>query len=128
MDAQLANPNGVHAEQDQLIVGAWGVMTDGFATKVPGHLLAVSYADKRIQSLGNGSPIGNLDGVEALTTTSYLVTDWMAGKLYRVQADGSAELLLELHQGMADLEWIENKSLLLLPMMNDNKLLAYTLK
>ncbi len=33
--AALKNPNGLYVEGDTLIVAAWGVMTDGFATKVP---------------------------------------------------------------------------------------------
>ena len=60
---ELENPNGLHAEGDHLILGAWGVMTDGFATEIPGHLKSISLQDKSITSLG-GDPIGNLDAVE----------------------------------------------------------------
>ena len=126
-DAGLENPNGLHAESGQLIVGAWGVMTDGFATAVPGHLKTVNLEDKTIRSLGSGEPVGNLDGVEAAGSDFY-VTDWMAGKLYRIDRAGNATLLLELEQGMADHEYLENDSMLLLPMMNNNTLLAYRVK
>ena len=50
-------PNGLRAEPDRLLVAAWGVMTDGFATAVPGHLKAVDYETKEITSLG-GEPVG----------------------------------------------------------------------
>jgi DNA-binding beta-propeller fold protein YncE len=126
-DAALENPNGLHAENGQLIVGAWGVMTDGFATEVPGHLKTVNLEDKSINSLGSGSPVGNLDGVEPVGGDFY-VTDWMAGKLYRIDRAGNATLLLELEQGMADHEYMENDSVIVLPMMNNNTLLGYRVR
>lgn len=123
--AELENPNGLVAERDRLVVGAWGVMTDGFSTEIPGHLKSVSLNDKRITSIGDGSPVGNLDGVEIDIDGDYYVTDWMAGKLFHIESDGTVEELLALNQGMADHEYILEHDLILLPMMNDNKLLAY---
>ena len=124
---QLENPNGLHAEGDHLILAAWGVMTEGFATEVPGHLKSISISDKSITSLG-GAPIGNLDGVESDGKDGYYVTDWMAGKLYQINKAGEATLLLELEQGMADHEVILEKNLIILPMMNNDKVLAYKIK
>ncbi len=124
---ELENPNGLHPEGDNLILGAWGVMTEGFATDVPGHLKSISIKDKSITSLG-GAPIGNLDGVESDGMGGYYVTDWMAGKLYQIDKAGKATLLLELEQGMADHEVILEKNLILLPMMNNDKVLAYKIK
>ena len=121
----LLNPNGLYVQGNNLIVGAWGVMTDGFNTETPGHLLSISLADKSIHVIGDGSPIGNLDGVEEDTDRSFYVTDWMAGKLFHISPAGQVELLLALEQGMADLELLPDKSLILLPMMMNNKLLAY---
>lgn len=124
---ELENPNGLHAEGDHLILGAWGVMTDGFATEIPGHLKSISLQDKSITSLG-GDPIGNLDGVESDGNNGYYVTDWMAGKLYQINRKGEATLLLELEQGMADLEVLLEQNLILLPMMKNDKVLAYKIK
>jgi len=124
---ELENPNGLHAEGDHLILAAWGVMTEGFATEVPGHLKSISISDKSITSLG-GAPIGNLDGVESDGKDGYYVTDWMDGKLYQINKAGEATLLLELEQGMADHEVILEKNLIILPMMNNDKVLAYKIK
>jgi len=124
---ELENPNGLHPEGDHLILGAWGVMTEGFATEVPGHLKSISIKDKSITSLG-GIPIGNLDGVESDGNDGYYVTDWMTGKLYQIDKAGNATLLLELEQGMADHEVILEKNLILLPMMKNDKVLAYKIK
>lgn len=124
---ELENPNGLHAEGDHLILGAWGVITDGFTTEIPGHLKSISLQDKSITSLG-GDPIGNLDGVESDGNNGYYVTDWMAGKLFQINTNGEATLLLELEQGMADHEVLLEQNLILLPMMKNDKVLAYRIK
>ncbi len=124
---ELENPNGLHPEGDHLILGSWGVMTEDFATEVPGHLKSISINDKSITSLG-GAPIGNLDGIESDGNNGYYVTDWITGKLYQINKSGDAKLLLELEQGMADHEVILEMNLILLPMMNNNKVLAYKIK
>lgn len=122
---ELEAPNGLLVQGDSLILGAWGVMTEGFNTEVPGHLKSISLKDKSITSIGNGTPIGNLDGVEADRDGDYYVTDWMAGKLLHIDHNGNAEVLLTLEQGMADHAYIQGKDMILLPMMMGNKLLAY---
>jgi DNA-binding beta-propeller fold protein YncE len=124
----VRSPNGLLVKDGNLLVAAWGAMTDGFNTKVPGNLLAVSLADKTVKNLGDGTPVGNLDGLEPLDKSSFLVTDWMAGALYRIDTSGDAELLLDLNQGSADIGWVPDKHLLLIPMMKDDELVAYRLE
>ncbi|MCI0400232.1 MAG: SMP-30/gluconolactonase/LRE family protein [Gammaproteobacteria bacterium] len=121
----LESPNGLFAEEDRLVVGTWGVRTEGFDTKTPGHLKVISQHDKSIRSLGNGAPIGNLDGVEADRDGDYYVTDWVAGELYHIGPTGKAESLLTLAKGSADLEYVQDLDLIVIPMMLDNKLVAY---
>ena len=122
---ELEAPNGLLVLDDYLIEGAWGVMVEGFKTDTPGHLKTISLKDKSIQSIGDGSPVGNLDGVEADLDGEYYVTDWMVGKLFHIKKSGEATELLTLEQGMADLEYIPEMNLIILPMMNTSKLLAY---
>jgi sugar lactone lactonase YvrE len=124
-DDALENPNGLLAESDRLLVGAWGVMAEDFSTEVPGHMKAIDYETKEIASLGGGEPVGNLDGVEADGKGGYLVTDWMSGGLYRFSADGEAELLMDLNQGSADHEVIEADGIAVIPMMLDGNVTAY---
>ncbi len=124
-DAGLMNPNGLLAEENRLVVGSWGVMTDGFATKTPGYLQAVDYANKKITPIGDNQPVGNLDGVESDGENGYYVSDWMAGKLFHFNAAGQAQELMQLKQGSADLAFLINKNLLLVPMMNDNQVKAF---
>jgi len=122
---ELESPNGLLAWGNDIILGSWGNMTDGFATDVPGHLKRISIQDKTITSIGDGSSVGNLDGVVGDKDGDFYVTDWFNGKLFHIEHTGEVTVLLELNQGSADHEFILEKDLMLIPMMKDNKLLAY---
>ncbi len=124
---ELENPNGLLAENDRIVVGCWGPIVEGFRTEVPGRLKAVSLSDRSITLLGDGSPIGNLDGVEPDGEGGYTLTDWMAGALIRFHADGTVETLLDLPQGSADHEFIPEKKMVIIPMMNDAVVRAWKL-
>ena len=124
-DPALQNPNGLLAEPDRLLVAAWGEMDPkDFSTEVPGHLKAVDYETRAITDLGT-EPIGNLDGLEPDGRGGYLATDWMAGTLYRLDAGGKAEMLMDLNQGSADLGYVPSEQLAIIPMMMDNAVAAY---
>jgi sugar lactone lactonase YvrE len=124
-DDALQYPNGLLVEKGRLVVGAWGVMTDGFATDVPGHLKTVDLKTKIIASLGSGEAIGNLDGVESDGKGNYFVSDWFRGGLFRIKTSGEAERLLTLEQGSADIGVIPAKNLVLVPMMKNGIVRAY---
>ena len=51
----------------------------------------MSIPDKTVRDLGDGTPVGNLDGLEPLDDKSFLVTDWVAGALYRIDTSGKAD-------------------------------------
>lgn len=125
---ELENPNGLHFAEDDIMLGSWGKMTDGFATETPGHLKRISLKDRHISSVGDGTPVGNLDGVEGTEDTGFFVTDWMNGGLFLISRKGQVSKLLDLNQGSADLEFIEDKNMIFIPMMNDNVLNAYDVK
>lgn len=122
---QLRNPNGLLIEGDKLVVAAWGVMEPDFSTKTPGHLLTVNLADKAITNLGDGKPVGNLDGLEPFDGNTYIVTDWVGGKVYQITRSGEAKVLLTLSQGSADLGYSPSTRTAIIPMMMDNKVVAY---
>jgi len=124
----LKFPNGLHAVGDKLIIAAWGSPGTSAATSAPANLVEVSIPDKTVRDLGDGTPVGNLDGIESLDEKSFLVTDWVAGALYRIDTAGHAEKLLDLDQGSADIGWVPAERLLLIPMMKDDKLVAYKIE
>ncbi len=124
----LKSPNGLLIEGDKLVVAAWGEgMGADFSTKTPGHLLTVSLGDKAIANLGDGKPVGHLDGLEPFDADSYIVSDWVAGKVFQITRSGSAKELLSLGQGSADIGFISSTRTLIVPMMVDGKVVAYKL-
>ncbi|HEX2841652.1 hypothetical protein [Hyphomicrobium sp.] len=122
---QLKNPNGLLVESDKLVVAAWGAMEPDFSTKTPGNLLSVNLEDKTISNLGDGKPVGNLDGLEPLEADTYIVTDWVAGKVFEIAKSGKAKELLSLSQGSADLGYIPASRTAIIPLMVDGKVVAY---
>jgi sugar lactone lactonase YvrE len=116
---ELNNPNGLFVDNstNKLVVASLG-----------GSLRLVQLADKTISDLGEHVPIGSLDGIGADTGENlYYVTDWAAGKVYAVNSDGTGyKTLIDLQkQGTADLEFIPDERMVIIPLMQDNKLVAY---
>jgi sugar lactone lactonase YvrE len=118
-NTELNSPNGLYVDNstNKLVVASLG-----------GSLRLVDLANKTISDLGEQVPIGSLDGIEADTSENlYYVTDWGAGKVYAVNSDGTDyKTLIDLQkQGTADLEFIADKRMVIVPLMQDNKLVAY---
>jgi len=124
-DEALQHPNGLQIDGDRLLIAPWGKdLQDDFSTTVLGHLLAVDLESKSISTVGSGEPVGNLDGLEADGQGNWLVTDWMAGALFRIDSSGDAQLLVDMNQGSADIGVINSEAMILVPMMMDNKVVA----
>jgi DNA-binding beta-propeller fold protein YncE len=77
----LESVNGLWPEPERLVV-----------TTMAGRLLAIDYGSKEITVLAEG--LANADGVAPLGGGEYLVSDW-PGRLFRVRADGSHEVVLD---------------------------------
>jgi sugar lactone lactonase YvrE len=123
----LNGPNGLLVQGNTLIVASLGKIQSQGQKKELGTLLAVSLDDQKVSKIGKGEVIGNLDGLQAIQPGVYLVTDWAQGALYRVDAKGKVDELIDLNQGSADLSYLPGKKMLLIPMMLDNSLVAYRL-
>jgi len=122
----LQHPNGLNMRDGKLLVAPWGQdLQDDFTTKTGGHLLTVDVETGSVASLGSGAPVGNLDGLEPDGNGNWIVSDWIAGAVYRVDESGTAKMLVDLDMGSADLEYIPDQSLLIVPMMLNNSLVAY---
>ena len=126
-DDKLNGPNGLLVQGDMLVVASLGKIPGVGQKQELAGLSLISLKDQSVTKLGDGQPIGNLDGLELLQPGVYLVTDWAAGALYRVDAKGKAEQLIDLNQGSADLTYLPDKKIVLIPMMLDNTLVAYRL-
>ena len=127
MSDELNGPNGLLVQGDKLIVASFGKLASEGQKEEKAAMLSVNIEDKKITKFGDGSPIGNLDGLESLVTGVYLVSDWNAGALYRIDAKGKATVLIDLNQGSADQTYLPDKKTVIIPMMLDSTLIAYQL-
>ena len=125
---ELNGPNGLLPQGDKLIVASFGKLPGEGQKQELGNLLVVNLEDQSVSKLGSGEPIGNLDGLQLLQPGVYLVTDWAAGALYRVDAKGKADRLIKLSKGSADLVYLPDQKTVLIPIMLNNSLVAYALE
>jgi sugar lactone lactonase YvrE len=127
---RLNGPNGLYVEnnKNRLISASLGDFS-----KPGAGIELIDLKNKTISSLGKEgttSPFGGLDGIVSDNTgMHYYVTDNPAGKVYAVNADGTGyRTLIDLQtQGSADLGIIPDQSTIIIPLMQENKLVAYKL-
>ena len=121
------HPNGLDVEDGRLIIAGWGEgLHEDLTTDAPGHLLAADLATGEVAALGSGAPVGNLDGLEPDGSGNFMVTDWIAGALYRIDPEGGFELLSDLPQGSANLAFLPEEGLAIVPLMLDGAVVAMT--
>src|SRR5829696_2360755 len=127
---ELNSPNGLYVDSNKtklIVVSLGDLSKPGAGMKI------VNLENKTITTLGKEgttSPFGGLDGIESDTTgMHYYVTDNPVGKVYTVNADGTGYgTLIDLQrQGTADLEFIPGQNMIIIPIMQDNKIAAYKL-
>jgi sugar lactone lactonase YvrE len=115
---EISGPNGLDMEGKRLLVGNSG----------DGSLKAINLADKKITTIARvGSGI---DGLRSDGKGNYFISDWR-GKTSLVTASGQIIVLIDttaLKINSADLEYIKNRKLLLIPTFFANSVVAYTVK
>jgi hypothetical protein len=126
MGDETESPNGLLVQDGKLIVAAWGLAEKDWSSKVPGHLYSIDLQTKE-KKLITKKPLGNLDGLEIARDGSYLVSDWMAGLVYKVTPNGKVtKLSVKSERGLADIGYIPLTDTLLVPYMNSSHVTAYT--
>jgi sugar lactone lactonase YvrE len=124
---EIEHPNGLLVHDGKLIVAGWGLeVQDDFTTKKPGKLVALDLVEIEQEDITE-SPFGNLDGVEFDGDDGYYVSDWISGKVYHVHGGGHVHEILSLPPGAADIAFLADKKLLIVPEMNENKVTAFDL-
>ncbi|MCC6808212.1 MAG: ATP/GTP-binding protein [Deltaproteobacteria bacterium] len=118
----LEGPNGILVEGNRLVVACFGTITDPakWATKGPGKIVTVDLKTKKVATLGKMKPLGNLDGLEKMKG-GYLVSDYMAGKVYQVSNEGEAFVVGEGYKASADIGYDEVTKRLGIPEMGGDK-------
>lgn len=121
---RIKAPNGLLAEEDRLIVAA-----TTFAHDSPGdvrHFQYVDYPTREITIPQGDSPMGNIDGIKPDDTGGYFVSEWGPGTVSYFHPSTGTELLRELGQGAADLEYRIDERLLVVPVMMSHRLVAFS--
>jgi DNA-binding beta-propeller fold protein YncE len=120
-------PDGLYVDDtnNKLIVVSFGAISNP-----GGSIRVVDLQNRTMISLGKEGtavPMGGLDGVEADSTGRYYyVTDNTEGKLFVVNSNGTGyETSDLLRQGTADLGTILDQNMIIIPMIQDNKLEAF---
>jgi sugar lactone lactonase YvrE len=121
---QLEWPNGLLVDGNRLIVGGWGKPKPDFSTEVPGRLFALDLQTKQ-KTLITPKPFANIDGLEADGRGGYLVSDYMVGKVMQVSANGEVRDVRQFKPGSADIAFVPERNVLLVPHMNENTVAAY---
>jgi sugar lactone lactonase YvrE len=123
----LESPNGLLLADGKLYVASWGDVRDFSQTpKQAGRLYSLNLDGSNKEILSKS--FGNLDGLEKVNDT-FIISDWSAGKLYKIVAKGKPELISEGAQGYADLTLTGDteKKTIVLPLMMENKVVAIEL-
>lgn len=112
-------PNGLLAENGQMIILAFegGNM----------NTVDLTMTDKQVTLKTDG--IENADGVESIGNGEYLVSSWN-GMVHHIGSDGKRTTVLDTRAdsvNAADIEYIREKNLLLVPAFFKNKVVAYEL-
>lgn len=116
----LEMPNGLYVDGHTLVVGAWGVITDPatFGTDVKGRVKLIDLESKTVTNVGE-EPIANIDGIFKFGD-DYIVTDWAAGELIRISADGSATVLKSGYSNCAGIGFDADRKIVAIPEMTSS--------
>lgn len=117
---ELNTPNGLLAHRDYLYVGSWGENQDG-------DLLRMDLDTREVEKVTEEG-VGNLDGIQTAGGNSFYVSNWSTGKIYKIDQQGNAELILTSEKSSGDILFLENRNQLILPMNFQNEVWWYELE
>lgn len=122
---RLNGPNGLTVEDDTMVVASFGKPPADGQAAVPGFLVEAPLSGDSTRTLGDGSPVGALDGLVALGSGKYLATDYIKGGLLMIDQSGSFETLAPLPPGTADLSYDPKTKIAFVPQNKEGKLTAF---
>ena len=110
-DTALAGPNGLAARDGGILIVSFGAPE---VRTVP--------ASGGEATVTRTLPAGQLDGVVVLDDGSLLVSSWEASAVYHVPANVEPMTVIEGVPSPADIGWDAERSRLLIPVFNENRL------
>jgi hypothetical protein len=133
MSVWYDNPDLMHVNGlrviygNKLLVAGFGKgLHDDDTTDTLGNLFTIDLKTKEMKNLGDGRPVGNLDGLERDAHGNFLATDFSRGGLYRIHRDGSFEKLLDMKKGSSDMDAVDKGRTAIVPHMLEDTITAYS--
>ncbi|MBA2403505.1 MAG: SMP-30/gluconolactonase/LRE family protein [Bdellovibrionales bacterium] len=124
-DPKLEGSNGLFTDgKEHLLVVKWGTQVDPktFQTKTPGDMAIIPLAKtsdinvvKEIQ--------GHLDGITVDAKGVLWISDWMNGDIFTMSKSGKVKKMFNFGQGTADISVAKELDLLMIPQMNQSKII-----
>lgn len=124
-DARINALNGLFTDgKEHLMSVRWGNDMDPktWATKTPGDMAVIPLA-KPTDITNVTSVQGNLDGVAVDKGGNLWISDWMNGNIFMMNKKGETKKMFNLGSGTADLSIVKDQNLLVIPQMNQNKII-----
>ena len=116
-NANLEGPNGLFISERHLLI----------TSMASGELRSVNLASQKIKVVTENLGAGH--GVIAVGNGDYFISNWQ-GEIYYLHANGTKFKILDTKRkniNAADIEYIKEKKLLLVPTFFDNRIVAYSL-
>lgn len=120
----LGLPNGLLVKRNKLFVASFGSFPGSGGDQ--GTIYSINLRNKNIKAISK-APLGYLDGLEMGRNGKFLVSDFVAGKIYEVSRDGMAKLIYTGDSGLADIGYIRHRNTIIFPEMNSNRVSALKL-
>ncbi len=117
---ELSQINGITIDKDKIIVG----------TSRDGSIKSIDVNTKEIKKIFTLGPGIIMDGLTNDGMGNYLIGDH-AGRIFRITKEGKSELLLNTKSRpiqLADFDYVPEKGLLIIPTLEDNRLMVYKIK
>jgi sugar lactone lactonase YvrE len=124
-DPESELPNGLLIKNGKLWVTTWGIgMNPDFSTQMKGNLVNFDLKTKS-KNIFTTQTVGNLDGLESDGSTGFFASDWMLGKVYWINHEGIPTQIFEDKQGTADIGYIAEPRMLIVPQMMSSQILGF---
>lgn len=121
---KLIGPNGLVILGSDLIVAELGDASEGFDKLKPGNVKKIDLATKEITDFSIPGPIGGLDGIELSGDGGVFITDNGGGRLLKVMPGKAPEEIAKLKPGAADMEYVPDQKLFVIPEMQQGEIVA----
>jgi len=124
----LEYPNGLWVDGDNLVIATWGPMANRatFETSRKGTLKKLNLKTKKLANIGRGLPIANFDAVVKYGSY-YYASDWVGGKLLRIDETGEVKVMLAGFNQFADFGIDTERGVLMMPEMSTNRVFTINL-